>query len=79
MKAICAVYDRKTKLFDQPFSIRHVAEAIREFTIISKNKETKWGKNPEDFDLLQIGTYDDETGTLGNTSPHTHLCNGADQ
>lgn len=75
-KAILAVRDRKTALFDQPFAIRHVNEAIREFTIIAKNKDTKWGKNPEDFELVQIGTFDDETGTLGNCSPHLTLCEG---
>lgn len=72
-KTICSVYDIKTKEFDQPFAVRHLADAIREFQIIAKNPQTKWGKNPEDFSLYAIGEFDDESGQLLSSSPHTLL------
>lgn len=71
-----AVYDKKTGLFDPPFNVRHVGDAIRQWDIIRKDKETRIGKNPEDFDLFEVGTYEDETGVLNQLKPHTHLADG---
>lgn len=71
-----AVFDKKTALFDNPFSVRHVGDAIRQWDVVRKDTENKFGKNPEDFDLFQIGEYDDETGTLTTLTPHLHLSSG---
>lgn len=76
MSPVCAVYDKRTGLFDKPFTVRHVAEAIREWDIVRKNTETKFGKNPEDFDLHQIATWDDSTGLYNNIQPTTQLAAG---
>lgn len=73
---VCAVYDKKTGLFDQIFTVRHIGEAVREWDIVRKNKDTKFGKNPEDFDLFQIGVYNDELGEVEPVKPHTHLASG---
>lgn len=73
---VIAVFDKKTALYDQPFTIRHNGDAIRQWDIVRTNQETRYGKNPEDFDLFQIGTYDDETGTFENLTPPTHLASG---
>lgn len=75
-KPVIAVYDKKIGLFDQPFIVRHNGEAIREWDIVRKDDKTKFGKNPEDFDLFQIGSYDEVTGTIENLQPHTHLASG---
>ena len=74
MKIVIAVFDKKTALFDQPFHVRHPGEAIREWDIVRKDEKTKFGKNPEDFDLYQIATYDDSTGEY--TTAKTHLATG---
>lgn len=73
---VISVYDKKTGLFDKPFVVRHNGEAIREWDIVTKDTQTKFGKNPEDFDLYQIGTYNDETGEMVSLKPHTHLASG---
>lgn len=73
---ICAVYDKKTGLFDNIFVTRHIGEATREWDIIRKNPETKFGKNPEDFDLYQLGTYNYTTGALVELKPHTCIAPG---
>lgn len=70
---LIAVYDRKTNTYDNPFTVRHVAEAIRDWDMVSKDKNTKIGKNPEDFSLVQIGEYDLNTGLTENKLPHIHL------
>lgn len=74
MKLI-AVHDKKTGLYDNPFTVRHVGEAVREWDIVRKDPQTKFGKNPEDFDLFQIGEYDDELGQL-IPQKHIHLASG---
>lgn len=74
--AVCAVFDKKTATYDNIFNIRHPGEAIRQWDTLRKNPETKFGKNPEDFDLMQIAWYDDSTGTIEQILPHTHLASG---
>lgn len=71
-----AVYDKKTGLYDKPFVVRHNGEAIREWDIVIKDTQTKFGKNPEDFDLFQIAYYNDETGAIEMCAPHIHLASG---
>lgn len=61
---VLAPYDKKTALYQTPFIVRHVGEAIREWDIVTRDKNTKYGKNPEDFDLYQVGEFDDETGEI---------------
>lgn len=73
---VLAVYDKKTGLFGQPFTVRHNGEAIREWDIVRKDSNTKFGKNPEDFDLYQVGNYYEETGFTENLQPATHLASG---
>lgn len=75
-KPVIAVYDKKIGLFDPPFVARHKNEAVREWNVVIKNKETKFGKNPEDFDLFWIGEYDERTGNFENLQPHEHLASG---
>lgn len=71
-----AVFDKKTALYGQPFYVRHLGDAIREWDVVRKDTNNKYGKNPEDFDLKQIGFYDDSNGTFENLSPHTQLASG---
>lgn len=73
---VVAVFDKKMALYERPFTCRMTAEAIREWDMIRKDTSTKIGKNPEDFDLFQIGTYDDEQGTLESVIPKVHLATG---
>ena len=71
-----SVFDKKTGLFGNPFHVRHNGDAIREWDIVRKDPSTKYGKNPEDFDLFQIGYYDDTLGNTENIVPHIHLSSG---
>ena len=73
---LIAVYDRKTGLFDPPFMVKHVGHAIREFDIVKRDPNTKFGKNPEDFDLFQVGEFDESTGNASALTPHLHLASG---
>ena len=63
---MCAVYDKKTGLYEKPFIVIHIGEAIREWDHVRKDQQTKYGKNPEDFDLYQIGEFDLTKGAIEN-------------
>lgn len=73
---ICAVFDKKTGLYDNPFTVRHVGEAVREFDTVRKMPETKFGKNPEDFDLMHIATWNPSQGRFENLDSHQTLTTG---
>lgn len=75
-RPMIAVYDRKTGLFDKPFAVRHIGEAVREWDLVRKDTNTKIGKNPEDFDLRQVGYFDEQTGELINQKPALQIAGG---
>lgn len=71
-----AVFDKKTGLYDNPFAVRHIGEAVREWDIVRKDEKTRIGKNPEDFELYQVGEYDDQVGKFNNLETQLHLASG---
>lgn len=73
---VCAVFDKKTGLYSNPFTLRHIGDAIREFDIIRKDTNTKIGKNPEDFELFQLANFDEELGQFEELKPALHLSSG---
>lgn len=76
LKKIIATFDKKIGAYDSPFAVRHTGEAIREWDVVIKDKNTKFGKNPEDFDLYHVADYDDVTGNFTNHVPANHLATG---
>lgn len=74
--SVLAVFDRKTASFDNPFTLLHPGEGIRQFEHLMKDTNTKFGKNPEDFVLMKIGEFDISLGTFQNVSPHINLAGG---
>lgn len=73
---VCAVFDRKLGINENPFTVLHVGQAIREFETLQKTKTTKYGTHPEDYSLVQVGTYDEETGKFENLKAHITLVAG---
>ncbi|AZL82940.1 hypothetical protein [Apis mellifera associated microvirus 61] len=70
-----SVFDKKTGLYSDPFFVRHLGDALRQWDIVRKNPDTKYGKNPEDFDLFTVGVFDDESGELIKEKPQ-HIASG---
>lgn len=62
MKAImCSVFDITTSTYRQPFYAMNYDDAKRAFKmIIGSNNLMK--ENPSDFELFELGLFDDETG-----------------
>ena len=67
---VVAVFDKKTGLYDPPFTCRHIGEAIRSWDVVRKDENSKIGKHPEDFDLFRVGYYYDETAQLEPSLEH---------
>lgn len=61
---ICAVRDRAVDGFMQPIYVPHVGHAIRSFTDEINRADSPMNKHPEDYDLYQLGEYDDSNGLL---------------
>lgn len=71
--SVISIYDKKSGAYDKPVFTRYLSDVIREWDIIIKDQNTKFGKNPEDFSLVQIGQFDDDNGTFENEVPHKQI------
>jgi len=61
------VYDAKTESYGVPFFRDFTANAIREWQEVASNKSDKGNqiaKFPADFNLFEIGSFEQSTGTL---------------
>jgi len=67
-----AIYDRKMNIYLTPFPARGEVDAIRNIQgsfASNEIKQTPIGTNPADFDLIEVGYFDDETGEIGKSMP----------
>ena len=58
------VYDSKAEAYLMPHFAPTVGLAMRSWEVSVNSSETQFGKFPSDFTLVEIGTYDDSTGTV---------------
>lgn len=68
---IVAVRDRAADVFAQPNFVHSVGGAIRSFSdeINRVAHDNVLNKHPEDFDLYQLGVYDDNSGLFVSDKP----------
>lgn len=60
---VCAVKDRAIDAYNRPFTVPTIGAAIRSFTDEVNRKDSEMFAHPEDYDLYDMGTWDDQTGT----------------
>lgn len=70
MKILCALYDRAVEAYAPIMTVNTRAEALRSFRHECNNKQSPINQHPTDYELHQLGTYDDQTGTI---QPHREL------
>ena len=70
---IYSIYDSKAESYAKPIFADRVGEVIRSFGDIANDKSHPIGKHPEDYSLYEIGEWDDDAGTVENTTPHKSL------
>lgn len=71
MKPIFTVKDRAVDVFGTPFVQQSVQQAIRGFKDEANSDPDKSAiaKHPDDYDLYQIGEYDELDGTITPGAP----------
>lgn len=64
MKIVYAVRDNKVGSYFDPMFFPHVAACVRMLTEVVQDNKSTLSKHPQDFELYELGTYDDSRGDL---------------
>ena len=73
---IFALRDTRAGFFHRPFVARSTNEALRNFaSLVTDSKESPLTQYPGDFDLFELGSYDEQQGLI-SVSQHILLANG---
>lgn len=68
---VFAIRDTKSEMYGQPFFQHSAGEAERSFKTLVNDEKSLQNKYPEDYDLYELGTYDDTVGKIiGHDTPH---------
>lgn len=69
---VYAIYDSKSKQYENPFYVRMRGEALRMFADETNRPESKIYKHPEDYTLFELGTYSPDSGRYDSLdTPHS--------
>jgi len=61
---IFSVYDSKAGAYTQPFYAVNRRVAIRMFSELANDPNHAFGMHPEDFTLFELGSFNDQDGTI---------------
>jgi hypothetical protein len=63
---ICTVYDRAAETYGRPMFVPSIGVAIRSFTdeVNRNHADNQLFNHPDDFDLYELGEYDDQTSRI---------------
>lgn len=61
---VFSVFDSKAKAFVPPFVLPEVGMAVRTFKDCANDKAHAFGKNPADYSLFSLGSWDDHSGSF---------------
>lgn len=73
---VCSAYDKKARSFMTPFYVTHQDVAVRAFKDAVADDESQVGRNPEDFALWNLGTFDDDTAKFSLHPSPMHIVEG---
>lgn len=68
---IFSVYDTKTEAYLEPIFLPTEAVAIRVFTDLVNDKNHNFGRHPEDYHLVKLGTWNQIEGSFETHAPKT--------
>lgn len=68
---VCSVFDTVSGVFGQPMFVPTVGVAARAFTdeVNRQAQDNQFYKHPNDFQLFEIGSFDDNAGVLESLVP----------
>lgn len=73
IQGVYSVYDSKLKAYMLPFYAATEAVAIRSFSNAANDDSTGLAKNPADYTLFFLATFNDESGEIVMRSPQINL------
>jgi len=59
-----SIRDKKAGVFIGPFFVRHEVDAVRRCVSALQDEKTTLAQYPEDYDLVFLGDFNDETGNM---------------
>ena len=70
-RIVVAVRDRAADTFGSPFYVVAIGQAIRSFSdeVNRRADDNQLFQHPEDFDLYELGVFDDSTGLFETGVP----------
>lgn len=72
-----AIYDTKSETYGDIVYAKTLAEADRSFATYCNNKDTIINKYPADYNLFQLGEYDQQTGEIFSLKQPLLISNAA--
>ena len=78
MKIIVAVKDRAIDAYMNPFTVQHTNAAARAFQDEVNRESSEMNKHPEDYELYNLGTFNDETGEIEPQRPPERIARAQD-
>lgn len=76
IQKIFTVFDQKAKAYLPPWFMGQVGQATRVFGDCCSSLDHQFGVHPEDYELYEIGEFDDNIGKLKPYQVRNHLGNG---
>lgn len=73
-----AVYDTKAVAYMQPFFYASVGQALRGFGDACLDDKSPLSKHPSDYQLFEIGQFDDNAGSVEGVSQPKYLGSALD-
>lgn len=64
IRSLYSLYDKKTNYFNPPVCCHNEKEACRTFAMVVQGKASIFNQYPSDFDLYELGTFDDHSAKL---------------
>lgn len=76
VRIVVSVYDRALDAFGQPWFVPAIGAAIRAFSDEVNNDGSPPNKHPDDYDLYELGTFDESSGKFENLTEPKQLAIG---
>jgi hypothetical protein len=61
-----SLLDIKAGFYSPLFFMQHAAQAVRAAAELGSDPQTTVGRHPADYQLVELGTFDDQTGQYVN-------------
>lgn len=78
IQKVVSIYDLKACVFHRPICAVNTGAAMRDFGDATKDEKSILCTHPEDFQLYEIGEFDDNTGLVTSLTPMKLLCSATD-